>query len=184
MQSTEESQELQESQESQEPQKRGHTAGRRAGRGDMTAELAEGKILPLIVRLSVTAVVAQLITFYIISSTECMSRSGRRVSSAKNLPICKPSMRRWLTSIEMPSVSRPPSSVYLPQAMCGTESSRAPGAERSRSLVGACRLVSVKPGRDRPCTPVLDAERAAISPRGLQNIGACDTISKNTARAF
>lgn len=181
MQSTEESQELQ---ESQEPQKRGHTAGRRAGRGDMTAELAEGKILPLIVRLSVTAVVAQLITFYIISSTECMSRSGRRVSSAKNLPICKPSMRRWLTSIEMPSVSRPPSSVYLPQAMCGTESSRASGAERSRSLVGACRLVSVKPGRDRPCTPVLDAERAAILPRGLQNIGACDTISKNTARAF
>ena len=29
----------------------------------MTAELAEGKILPLIVRLSVPAVVAQLITF-------------------------------------------------------------------------------------------------------------------------
>lgn len=60
MQSTEESRELQEPQESQ---KRGQTAGRRTHRGDMTAELAEGKILPLIVRLSVPAVVAQLITF-------------------------------------------------------------------------------------------------------------------------
>lgn len=66
MQSTEESRELQESQELQEshdPQKRGRVAGRRTARGDMTAALAEGKILPLIVRLSVPAVVAQLITF-------------------------------------------------------------------------------------------------------------------------
>ena len=46
-----------------EPQKRRRTGARRPGRGDTTAALAGGKILPLIIRLSVPAVVAQLITF-------------------------------------------------------------------------------------------------------------------------
>lgn len=60
-------------------------------------------------------------------------QSGAGVARA-NLPICKPSMRRWLTSIGMPSVSRPLSSVYLPHAIGGTESSRA--WRREVALVG------------------------------------------------
>lgn len=44
---------------------------------DMTAELAEGKILPLVFKLTIPAVIAQLITFFIISSTECTSRGSK-----------------------------------------------------------------------------------------------------------
>ncbi len=42
---------------------------------DLTQELGEGKILPLVFRLTIPAVVAQLITFlYNIVYRECMSR--------------------------------------------------------------------------------------------------------------
>lgn len=48
--------------------------------------------------------------------------------------------------------------VSAPQVASATKRTLVQVPCRSRSLVGACRLVSAKPGRDRPCARVLDAE--------------------------
>lgn len=60
-------------------------------------------------------------------------------SLCANCPMCSPSIRRWFTSIEMPSSRRSPFGTYFPQAMRGMESFLLSGEEKSCSFVRAVR---------------------------------------------
>ena len=74
--------------------------------------------------------------------------------------------------------------VSAPRVASGTKRTLVQVPCRSRSLVGACRLVSVKPGRGRPCLGCLTRRAAARYNRNENAVGAGGNRGGRGAKLF